>query len=357
MPEPNAESSEPPEQPQPAEPARKKPLGTVRLVFRALLLLIVAFVVCLTGMITCMPGKSYRGPLPPLSRAEAALRDELQRDVYTLAGEIGNRNVFEQVNLAASAEWIEGELEQAGYVVERQTYDVTGVPCHNLIVEIRGRERPEEILVVGAHYDSVIGCPAANDNGSAVAAMLALARRLAGRPLQRTLRFVAFVNEEPPFFQTDEMGSLVYAKRCRERDEKIIGMLSLETMGYYSDEPGSQHYPPPFSLLYPSTGDFITFVGNLRSRKFVRQVVGSFRRHAQFPSQGGAIPSLITQVGWSDHWSFWQMGYPGLMVTDTALFRYPYYHTSQDTPEKLDYERLARVVAGMERVVTELAGE
>jgi hypothetical protein len=321
---------------------------------RGILLAIVAYVVCLAAMISCMPRKSYRGPLPALTDAEATLRDELKGDVYKLAGEIGERNVYEPEKLAEAADWIEAEFQAAGYSVERYTYELLRVPCHNLIVEIRGSDRPDEILVVGAHYDSVPGCPAANDNGSAVAATLALARRFADRKPARTVRFVAFVNEEPPFFWTEDMGSLRYAKRCKASGEKIFGMISLETMGYYSDERGSQHYPPPFNLLYPSTGNFIAFVGNLKSRSFVRDVVGTFRTHTKFPSEGAAMPGLIQQAGWSDHWSFWQAGYPALMVTDTAPFRYPHYHAPEDTPEKLDYERLARVVAGLERTIEDM---
>jgi Zn-dependent M28 family amino/carboxypeptidase len=227
--------------------------------------------------------------------------------------------------------------------------------CHNLEVEIQGKTRPEEIVVLGAHYDSAIGCPGANDNGSAVASLLALARSWRGRTPARTLRFVALANEEPPFFQTEQMGSLVYARRCRERNERVVAMLSLETMGYYSTAQGSQKYPFPVGLFYPSRGDFIAFVGNTGNAKLVRQCVAAFRRHAQFPSEGGALPGGLPGIGWSDHWAFWQVGYPALMVTDTAPFRYPHYHTPQDTPDKLDYDRLARVVTGLEKVIGELA--
>ncbi len=164
-----------------------------------------------------------------------------------------------------------------------------------------------------------------------------------------------FVNEEPPYFQSAQMGSWVYAKACHDRDENVVAMISLETIGYYSDAPNSQHYPFPFGLLYPSTADFIAFVGNTASRALVRETVASFRRHAQFPSEGAAVPGWITGVGWSDHWAFWQEGYPALMVTDTAPFRYPHYHDSTDTPDKLDYERFARVVDGLAGVVGDLA--
>jgi hypothetical protein len=299
-----------------------------------------------------MPGTSYRGPLPALGAAERTLETELRRDVEKLAREIGERNVTARPDeLTAAAGFIEQTLSAAGYDPRRQSYDVSGKSCHNLEVELAGSA---EIVVIGAHYDSVIGAPGANDNGTGVAALLALARRLARHKPGRTLRFVAFANEEPPHFQTGDMGSVRYAGRCRERNEQVVAMLSLETLGYYSELEGSQVYPPPIGLFYPSTGDFIGFVSNVKSRTLLREVVADFRSHTQFPSEGAALPAIVPGVGWSDHWAFWQADYPALMITDTAPFRYPHYHTAADTPDKIDYERLARVVAGLERVIRHL---
>jgi hypothetical protein len=321
----------------------------------ALALIVLLFATMWWTMIR-MPGQSYRGELPPADDELISLAEELRGDVAHLAVEVGERNVLNRPEeLAQAADWIEGRLTGAGYQVSRQSYEVLATQCHNLEVEIPGAGQPEEIVVIGAHYDTVVGTPGANDNTTGVAAMLALARRFSSRKPNRTLRFVAFVNEEPPFFQTSEMGSRVYAKRCRQRDEKIVAMLSLETIGYYDDSPGSQKYPPPFGLLYPSTGNFIGFVGNVGSRALVREVVGSFRRHEEFPSEGGALPAFIPGIGFSDHWSFWQEGCPALMVTDTAMFRYPFYHDPEDTIDKVDFERTARVVRGLQKVVEELA--
>lgn len=302
-----------------------------------------------------MPGSSYGGPLEPLSDAEARHREATERDVMKLAGEIGERNHRRPEALGASADYIESELRLAGYAVARQTYEAGGMPFQNLEATLGGSTYPEKIVVVGAHYDSAPDCPAANDNASGVAALLALARAFAGAPQPKTVRFVAFTNEEPPHFQTASMGSLHYAKRCREQNERITAMLSLETMGYYRDEPGTQQYPFPFSLFYPKTGDFIAFVGDLSSRALVHEAVASFREHARFPSEGAAIPDSVQGAGWSDHWSFWQHGYPAIMVTDTAPFRYPHYHTPDDTPDKVDYDRLARVVAGLRDVIGDFA--
>jgi len=303
-----------------------------------------------------MPGKSYDGPPPPLTEEETALRDTLRKDVETLAAEIGERNVFRYSGLAAAADFIERSFAETGYTVRREGFEASGQMCYNLEATITGVDTPDEIVVVGGHYDSVFGCPGANDNATGVAATLALARAFSGEKPSRTLRFVAFVNEEPPFFQTDQMGSMVYAKGCRDRNENIVAMLSLETIGYYRDEVGSQQYPFPMGLFYPKTGNFIAFVGNTASKKLVREVVSSFRRQVKFPSEGGALPNAVPGIGWSDHWCFWQMGYPALMVTDTAPFRYPYYHTPQDTPDKVDYEPFARMTAGLALVVGELVG-
>lgn len=307
------------------------------------------------GYITHMPGASYSGPLPPLSTEESRIRERLLAHVQTLAGQIGERNLWHYPALLAAADYIEDMFVQLGYRPEAESYESRGKPLRNLIAEKRGNAIPEDIILVGAHYDSVIGSPGANDNGSGVAAMLELARLLADHPLPRTVRFVAFVNEEPPFFYTPEMGSLVHARASRDRGDRIQAMLSLETIGHYSDQPGSQRYPFPLSVLYPNTADFIGFVGNLGSRKLVRTALQSFRRHVAFPSEGAAVPGWITGVSWSDHWSFWQVGYPAIMVTDTALFRYAHYHSAGDTPEKIDYARTARVVAGLAGVITDLA--
>ncbi len=301
-----------------------------------------------------MPGDSHRGPLAPLTAEEAALRDELRRDVSTLAAEIGNRNVESYDALVKSADFLERSLTQAGYAVRRMGYPVLGRTCDNLEVEIPGTDRAAEIVVIGGHYDSVVQCPGANDNATGAAAVLALARRFAGKKPARTLRFVEFVNEEPGHFQTEDMGSLVYARACRQRNDQVVAMLSLETMGYYSDAPHSQTYPFPFSLFYPSVGNFVAFVGNYGSRDLVRESIRSFRRHARFPSEGAAVPDFFPGIGWSDHWSFWQVGYPGAMVTDTAPFRYPHYHSFEDTVDKIDFDRFARVVAALEKVVDDL---
>jgi hypothetical protein len=306
------------------------------------------------GAMFWMPGRSDRDTPPPMTEPEVLLRNALREDVEALATGIGERNASRYEALAAAADFLDESLEAMGYEVRRQRYEAQGKVFDNLEVEIRGRARPEEIVVVGGHYDSVPGSPGANDNATGAAAVLALARAFATIQPSRTLRFVEFVNEERPFAHTPLMGSVVYAERARARGERVVAMLSLETIGYYRDEPGSQRYPSVLGWLYPSTGNFVGIVGNFSSRHLVRQTIGVFRRYARMPSEGGALPERLPGVGWSDHWAFWQAGYPAVMITDTALFRYPHYHTAEDTPDHIDYDRLARVVGGLERVVADL---
>lgn len=298
-----------------------------------------------------MPGQSYQGLLEPLNDEEQRIKDNLFHHIHYLAHTIGERNITIPGSLDKSAEYIAESFASLGYDVSFQEFESSGQVVRNIEVEMKGRSLEDEILVIGAHYDSVAGAIGANDNGSGVAAVLELARLLKDSQPERTIRFVAFVNEEPPYFQTNEMGSLVYAKRSHEREENIVGMMSIETIGYYSDKPDSQKYPFPLHLFYPSEGNFIGFISNYPSRKFLTKTIGSFRDVAKIPSEGAAITQLVPGVGWSDHWSFWQYDYPAIMITDTAPYRYPHYHTYDDTVDKVNTENAARVVSGMVEVI------
>ena len=290
----------------------------------------------------------------PLDAREQEVERELRRHVVKLAGEIAEHNVLTPKQYGAARDYVEAELARSGRAVKRHAYEVYKEQCHNLEIEIRGSSRPAEIVVVGAHYDSVAGCPGANDNSSGAAALLVLANAFTNATAARTLRFVAFANEEPPFFQAPEMGSLVYAQACRQRRENIVAMVSLETVGYYTDEPRTQKYPFPLGAFYPSRGNFVGFVGNTASKRLVRDAIATFRKSCRFPSEGAALPGGMPGVGWSDHWAFWQAGYPAIMITDTAPFRYPHYHLATDTPDKIVFDRMARVVVGLQTVIQQL---
>ncbi len=288
----------------------------------------------------------------------ADLEGRLKRHVVALAEDIGPRSLYTPDKLKATSDYIRQFWEEAGYQVNAQTYKVGNVLCENLAVEIPGKSTPDEIVLVGAHYDTVSLSPGANDNGSAVAALLEISRLFSETSTNRTLRFVAFANEEPPFFKTSSMGSLVYAKECRKRKDNIVAMVCLETIGYYRDEPKTQNYPFPLSFFYPDRGNFVAIVGNLQSKPLVQSFSRQFLEESDFPVECAAPFGFITGVDWSDHWSFWKMGYQAIMLTDTALFRYPYYHSMHDTADKLDYQNLARVTYGIYKaLVTILAQE
>lgn len=239
--------------------------------------------------------------------------------------------------------------------MSEHSYSSDGKNVSNLEAILVGSQSASGTVIVGAHYDCVVGTVGADDNATGVAAVLELARMLQGSKLRKSIRFVLFVNEEPPFFQTDTMGSLVYARQLKRDNVAVSAMISLEMLGYYSDAPSSQKYPALLGWLDPSRGDFIGFAGKSDSPDLVRRAVRRFRETTSFPSEGVAAPAEWPGVGWSDHWSFWQANYPAIMITDTAIFRNPYYHTANDTPDKLDFPRMARVVEGVRRVVKTLA--
>jgi Zn-dependent M28 family amino/carboxypeptidase len=320
------------------------------MIYLILILVIAAF---FTYMIY-MPGVSWREPLPPLDDSDRAIAQRLESHVKTLCSNPAGRNFVEKQELKAAKQYITEQFQSSGYQVSYQDYQLSGETFSNIEVQLTGTGKPDEIVIVGAHYDAVIGSQGANDNGSGVAALLEMADMLRDRQFSRTLRFVAFTNEEPPNFMTADMGSNHYAKRSAVEKENIVAMISLETIGYYSDESGSQHYPPPLGFFYPDKGNFIAFVGNLRSRSLVTRSLQLFREYATFPSEGIAAPSIIPGISWSDQWSFWKQGYQAIMITDTAPFRYPEYHSLRDTPDKVDYEKMVYVVKGMKKVIETL---
>ncbi|HKO51149.1 MAG TPA: M28 family peptidase [Polyangiaceae bacterium] len=306
---------------------------------------------------TRMPGRPYSGELPASTPELRELSTRLREHVTMLAGTIGTRSLDRIENLTAAREYLVASLrplESPVRTLQLEDVGPQGGHAKNVVFEVvaNGSGR---IVVVGAHYDSIDTGPGANDNGSGVAATLELAARFAKTPADSNVRFVFFVNEEPPYFQNPGMGSLVNADNARKRGDPITAMLSLETIGYYSEHADSQHYPFPIGLFYPSRGNFLGFVGDLGARSLVRAAIGSFRRAEPFPSEGAALPATFPGIDWSDHWSFRRVGYPAIMLTDTALYRDPNYHRASDRPEQLNYDCLARVTRGVEAVVRELA--
>jgi Zn-dependent M28 family amino/carboxypeptidase len=284
----------------------------------------------------------------------------LRRHVDRLAGLIGPRHLAVPAAFAAAAGLVERELADAGYVVSRQTYRAQGHEVANLIAELPGGKRKDEVLVVGAHYDTVASTPGADDNASGVAVMLEMARLMRSLRPKRTVRFVGFACEEPPHFYSGEMGSQVYARMCRERGDDIRAMLCLEMVGFYSTRKGSQRVPATIPRMlhpaFPQRGDFLAAVANVRSWRLLWPFRRGFKRAVRFPLFSIALPETIAEIRLSDNSSFWDQGYPALMLTDTSFLRNPHYHQASDTPETLDYERMAQVTAGIVGSVCTIAG-
>lgn len=302
------------------------------------------------------PGHTYRGPLPSQSsKAQEQVAQQLQADIRMLSQTIGERNLrnAETANkLERAKDWICQRIHNQNFTVQLQTFSVGGRSVHNISWEIPGRTN--KILLIGAHYDSAYNCPGADDNASGVAALLGISSQLRAKAAYLapncTIRMVAFTNEEPPHFQQPSMGSLVYARQCRTRQDNIVAMYSLETMGYYTNRANTQKYPAFPAESYPTTGNFLTFVaaGEVAGEeKLLLQTVSAFRDKAPFPSEGLMAPSSIAGVGWSDHWSFWQIGAPSIMITDTALFRNPNYHKSSDQSSTISIAALATVTCAL----------
>ncbi|HKD38426.1 MAG TPA: M20/M25/M40 family metallo-hydrolase [Pirellulales bacterium] len=279
------------------------------------------------------------------------LVDRLRRHVDRLAGLIGPRHIGRPKTLEATVGLIEAEFSNAGYQVERQPYLASGVEVANLVIEIAGSDRPTEIVILGAHYDTISSTPGADDNASAVAVLLEVARLFREWRPRRTVRFIAFPCEEMPHFHTHEMGSQVYAKQCRARGERIVGMLCLEMVGFFTKELGVQQLPPgiPRFLrpIFPRRGDFLAAVGNLRSWRLLRAFRRGFKRVVRFPLFSIVLPERIEDIRRSDNASFWDQGYQALMLTDTSYLRNRHYHMPTDTPETLDYRSMAQVTHGI----------
>ncbi len=288
---------------------------------------------------------------------DPVIKNNLKKTVNILAKEIGSRDYLDTASLNKAADYISKEFSSYGYDVSYQTYSVNSIEYKNIHIEIKGGKVSEEVIVIGAHYDTVTGTPGADDNASGVAVLLELARLLADKKFDKTIQFVAFTLEEPPFFRTKNMGSYKYAEKLKQAGRNVQGMICLESIGYYLDNPKSQFFPFSFfKWIYPEKGDFLMFVSNLGSRGFMKYIQKGFKNGTDLPYETISATSFVPGVDFSDHRSFWKHGFDAIMLTDTAFYRNPHYHTAGDTPDTLDYERMAEVVAGLKRAVEGLAG-
>ena len=284
---------------------------------------------------------------------------KLREYVAILSERVGERNAGRPEGLRAAELFLESTFGKGnlGYEVHRREFEVRGQKFANLEMILPGKDRAAETLVVGAHYDTASGSPGADDNASGIAALLVIAERFVGNRQSRTLRWVAFCNEEPPWFQTPDMGSMRYADCLKREGVNVVAMLSLESLGYFRDEPGSQKYPEPLASLYPDKGNFLGVVGNLESRKLVDFVFERLRRAGTIPVEKGVFPESVPGVGWSDQWGFWKQGVSALMLTDTAPYRNPHYHRPSDKLETLDFSRLASATEAIRGLIEILSND
>jgi hypothetical protein len=285
-----------------------------------------------------------------ISVIEKALKDDM---VY-MSVTLGERNVEKYGALSQCEKWIRERWESMGYKVQEQVFEVEGKRVANLEVEIPGLKAPSEIVIVSAQYDTLPGSPGANNDASGVAILLQLSEMFREYRPDRTLRLINFTTEEPPYFGTELMGSLRYAKRCRQLSEDVRVVLSLDALGFFRDSPDTQKLPFPFSYFYPDRANFLAFIGDLRTRPYMIVTTRGFKKGSAFPIAAGSAPRWVKGAGWSDHSSFWRYGYRGMQVTDTGAFRSPWHTNEGDTVDKLDFRALARITMGLYASVIEL---
>jgi hypothetical protein len=277
----------------------------------------------------------------------------LEAHVRTLSESFVPRDESHPENLDRCAAYIRREFESANARVSEQPFTVAGQTYRNVIAHFGPQTK--EMVVVGAHYDTAGPLPGADDNASGVAGLLELARLLGNGQLPIRVELVAYTLEEPPFFRSEQMGSAMHAKALRREGAAVRAMLSLEMIGYFSDDHDSQHFPSSvLSLFYPTKGNFISVVGKMGEGMLVRKIKKAMAGATSLPVYSINAPRLIPGVDFSDHLSYWREGYPAVMITDTAFYRNANYHTMGDTAERLDYRRMGQVVEGMYAAVVDM---
>lgn len=323
------------------------------IILSAIIILVILFVYPYYSMMKIRSAKSHHYSVPKDSWGQEELN--LFNYVKHLSDNIGSRSFFELSKIETIRDFIVNKLKEFGLSPTIQDFTVDNKKFSNIVITITGQNYAEEIVVIGAHYDTVLGTPGADDNGSAVAMLLEMARILGNSNFDRTVKLVFFVLEEPPIFGTKNMGSRVFARRAKEDDMDIRAMISLEMVGYFSERNGKQAFPLPLmNLFYSTTPDFIAVVGNLQSRALVKQTEKGLREGCLVPVETLAAPSFIPGVGLSDHASFWKEGYPAVMITDTAFYRNPNYHQPTDTYDTLNYETMAELLKGLVHTAEDL---
>jgi len=281
----------------------------------------------------------------------------LASHVHQLAYVLPARISFEE-NLTPTLNWIEAQLqafEKNDRKSYRQSYQADEQTFHNIILEFGPKATAnDEIIIVGAHYDTAHGYPGADDNGSGVAGLIELARLLSenSKLIRQPIQLIFYTLEEPPYFRTEKMGSYIHATSLKQKNQKVKIMIALDMIGYFSDNKNSQNFPfPLLDKIYPDQGNFIAIVGNLSNMGTVRTVKHSFKTATDLPVYSFNSPSFVPGIDFSDHLNFWNMNYPAVLITDTSFNRNLAYHTEHDTADKLDYVKMASVVQAIFKTV------
>lgn len=321
------------------------------------------------------------GSAPLAKESNGQIARDLRRTVSHLAGDIGERNVYRPAKLELAAAWIEENLQQSGYYTSRQPVETPAlekfrldapVTAYNIEAIKPGTDLAHESIIFGAHYDSKAaseswmghsppqperpGTPGANDNASGIAALLHLARALRDQPTRRTIRFVAFTNEEPPFFVTDAMGSRVYARKLtQDNHTRPICAIIPDLIGVYSQHDNSKRLEMADLFGLPDETNYVAFLFDWNSTNILRTCAQGFQKNSSIPLRTVSFPRLFERVAWSDDSSFQRHGIPAFTVTDTAFLRSDHYHETSDTTDTLDYETMAEVVYALEKLTLNLA--
>lgn len=323
--------------------------------FIASVLVIVGAIALMLFYVSSMPGKSSPLSSTVMTEEEADIAQRLRDECTMLAHQIGQRSTIKHSAADQAREYIGQRLTRSALRPVETMFSSRGEQAVNIEAVSEGTSAKDEVLVVGAHYDTSSYTPGANDNASGVAMLLQIARLVDMKPHDRTVAFVFFERGSARFASTDHTGSFAWARKAQQENKKIVGMISIDSVGLYFDEPGTQGGPFPLSLFYPDQGNFLMFAGDFGSRQLVQACVQNFRSQAGFPCEGLTLPEFLPWLAHSDHYAFRQHDWPALLVTDTGPLRNTEHGQMTDTPDRLNYNRMARATVRMVKLIEYLA--
>jgi len=282
---------------------------------------------------------------------DALITGYLKKHVIALADDIGQRHVNTPHALHKAANYISREWETMGYQVEPQSFGAMGIKCLNLQVERKGSDEDAGIIVVASNYDTVKNCPGANDNASGMAALLEISRIFCQLEPKQTVRFVALSNERAPFLGTERMGSWIYAHHAQQDFADIKQVIILDSLGYYNPAPDSQLHPPMLGMFYGKRATFLAMVSDLLNAPAMFRFNRFFNKASNFPTRKVLAPGILKHDKWTDHSAFGVHGFRSFVITDTSYHRYPFHNSERDHAERLDFQSLSNITAGLAKAL------